>query len=62
MSTGAGDGAYFLIASDVDVVMVGAAVGQSVDQPRGGLEFGYHHFFIRANDADRNPAEPRMSR
>ncbi len=31
------DRALFLIAADVDVVMVGAAVGQPVDQPGVGM-------------------------
>ena len=35
---GRGDGAFFLVAADVDVVVVGAAVGQPVDQPRIGME------------------------
>ena len=35
---GRGDGALFLVAADVDVVVVGAAVGQPVDQPRVGME------------------------
>ncbi len=35
---GRGNGALFLVAADVDVVVVGAAVGQPVDQPRVGME------------------------
>ena len=35
---GRGDGALFLVAADVDVVVVGAAVCQPVDQPRIGME------------------------
>jgi hypothetical protein len=35
---GRGDGALFLVAADVDVVVVDAAVGQPVDQPRVRME------------------------
>ena len=33
-----GDGALFLVAANVDVVVVGAAVGEPVDQPRVSME------------------------
>ena len=32
------DGAFFLVAADVNVVVIGAAISQSVDQPRVGVE------------------------
>ena len=35
---GGGDGAFFLVAAHMDVVVIGAAVGQPVDQPRIGVE------------------------
>ena len=35
---GGGDSALFLITADVDVVVVGAAVGEPVDQPWVGVE------------------------
>src|ERR1039458_6052005 len=35
---GRGDGPFFLVTADVQVLVVGAAVGQSVDQPRVGME------------------------
>ena len=33
-----GDGAFFLVAAHVDVVVIGASVGQPVDQPRVGMK------------------------
>ena len=35
---GGSDGAFLLVATDVDVVVVGAPVDQAVDQPRIGME------------------------
>ena len=35
---GRGDGAFFLVAADVDVVVVGAAVCQPMDQPWVSME------------------------
>src|SRR5665647_2277637 len=43
---GRGDGALFLVAADVDVVVVGAAVGQPVDQPRVGMEREDHRLVL----------------
>ena len=34
---GCGDGALFLVAADVDVVVVGAAINQAMNQPRVGV-------------------------
>src|SRR5450631_4219253 len=35
---GCGDGAFFLVAPDVDVAVIGAAISQPVDQPWVGME------------------------
>ncbi len=35
---GGGDGAFFLVAADVEVVVVGAAIGEAVDEPGVAVE------------------------
>jgi hypothetical protein len=43
---GRGDGAFFFVAAHVDVAVVGAAVGQPVDQPRVGVEGEDHRLVL----------------
>src|ERR1700681_933442 len=52
------DGALFLIAADMNVVMVGAAVGQPVDQPRVGVEGEDDRLVLGKQIVEINVAQP----
>jgi hypothetical protein len=52
------DGALFLVAADVDIVVVRAAVGQPVDQPRVAMESEDDRFVFGEECVERLIAQP----
>jgi hypothetical protein len=53
MSKGVVIGALLFVAADVDVVVVGAAIGEAVDQPRVGVE-GEDDRLVRVKRASKS--------
>ncbi len=52
------DRPLFLVAADMDVVVIGAPIGQPVNQPRIGMEGEDHRLFLREKPVEISIAQP----